>query len=688
MNALPSYRQYLLLAPSPGWRSTSVGLTEDSTTGAYSLDALPGSPVVWPPIPGAAPVSPAAFATDKDGFIVVLDGADMRIKVVDPALKAPARELRAVGGFGHDARHFRAAEDIAVLHDGFIAVADSGNAEVKIFSPYPHALVAVWRGFHRPTRIAEGAGGLLWIVDHGRRRVVGVDRNGDVRRELAGLTDPLALAVDASGKVVVLDGANLLLFPASGEGTPVSIGAAPGGSCLVFGTDGILHVGSGGLIYGFALDAQGGWQAAGIGVVGQQATVKRLLCLGGATMLAVVQASGAKTTQFWQIDAAAGRGQTGALTTEELDSGIEGCVWHRIALDADIPTGTTITVVPHVYAATGSDTVPDLIPAPIVLSGDAQDCLVQGQPGQYLKLYLTFNGNGVATPVLRSVKIWFPRQDWLKYLPALYQQDEESRSFLSRFQSILQTDFDSFDETIDNIWNYFDPSSVPNNWFLWLAAWIALPINPLWSDAQKRSVLKNAGQQYRLRGTPAGLQQLISDYANVGARLFEHFNLRQLIFLRDDPAQATPTGGGRLWSRDFYRRLQLGVFSRVGYFKLVGEPQPGAEAISWGAHEFTVFFDAEPLTAGATQTAVAAVVEREKPAHTLAHYSPVYSRFRVGVQATLGLDSRIGTPGEAVLCQVSTLNYDAVLAASPVEREIRKFGAAVRQRIGVTTRLN
>ncbi len=687
MNALPSYRQYLLLAPGPGWRSTTVGLTEDTTTGAYSLDALPGSPVVWPQIPGDAPESPAAFAMGKDGLLVVLDGADMRIKVVDPALKAPARALRAVGGHGHDARHFRAAEDIAVLRDGFVAVADSGNREVKIFSPYPYALVAAWRGFHRPTRIAEGAGGLLWVVDRGRR-VVGLDRNGEVRRELPGLTDPHALAVNASGKVAVLDGANLLLFPASGEGAPVSIGAAPGGACLVFGEDGILHVGAGGLIYGFAPDGQDGWQAAGIGVVGQQATVKRLLWLGGATMLAVVHPSGAKTTQFWQIDAAAGHGQTGTLTTQELDSGIEGCVWHRIMLDADILTGTTIVVVPHVYATKGSDTVSDLVPAPIVLSGDARDCLIQGQAGQYLKLYLTFNGNGVATPVLRSVKIWFPRQDWLKYLPALYQQDEESRSFLSRFLSILQTDFDGFDETIDNIWTYFDPSSVPNDWFLWLAAWIALPINPLWTDAQKRSVLKNAGQQYRLRGTPAGLQQLISDYANVSARLFEHFNLRQLIFLRDDPAQATPTGGGRLWSRDFYRRLQLGVFSRVGYFKLVGEPQPEAEAISWGAHEFTVFFDAEPLTVATIQTAVAAVVEREKPAHTLAHYSPVYSRFRVGVQATLGLDSRIGTPGEAVLCQVSTLNYDAILAASAVEREIRKFGAAVRPRIGVTTRLN
>ena len=65
MNAtMPSYRQYLLLGPGPGWRATTVGLTSDAV--AYSLDALPGGAVAWPPIPGAAPASPIAFASGKD----------------------------------------------------------------------------------------------------------------------------------------------------------------------------------------------------------------------------------------------------------------------------------------------------------------------------------------------------------------------------------------------------------------------------------------------------------------------------------------------------------------------------------------------------------------------------------------------------------------------------------------------
>ena len=686
MNAtIPSYRQYLLLGSGPGWRATTVGLTSDAV--AYSLDALPGGAVPWPPIPGAAPASPIAIASGKNREILVLDGTDMRIKAIDPAGKLPAHRLAGVGGLGVDPREFNAAQDIAVLADGAVAVADTGNAALKVFSPYPHALLAVWTGLGTPTRVATGTRELLWVIDSAGHRVLGVARNGETRVELPRLTAPLAIGVDPSGRVAVLDGANVLLFAPTG-GVPVTIGAVPDGSCLAFGDDGILYAGTTtGLIYAFAPDGKGGWQAAAIGVVGQQAAVRALLWLGGATVLAVAYAGASQVGQLWQIDAAAGHLRFGTLTTEELDSGISECEWHRIALDADIPAGSTIEVVPEVYDAAGGSGIPDLIPPPIVLTGDSLDCLVQGTTGRYLKLHLTFKGNGTATPVLRAIKIWYPRDSILKYLPAIYQEDPESRSFLARFLSILQTDFDGFDETIDDIWNYFDAASVPADWFLWLAAWIALPIEPSWTDTQKRSVLKNAGQQYRLRGTAAGLQQLISDYAGVDTRLFENFRLRELIVIQEDPTKAVPAGGGRLWSRDYYRRLQIGVYSRLGYFKLVGDPQPGVEAISWGAHEFTVFFNAEPLTVAATQKKVAAVVEREKPAHALAHYRPVYSRFRIGVQATLGLDTRVGVLDEAVLCQVSRLNYDAILAASSVEREIRSFGATARPRLGITTSL-
>ena len=89
----------------------------------------------------------------------------------------------------------------------------------------------------------------------------------------------------------------------------------------------------------------------------------------------------------------------------------------------------------------------------------------------------------------------------------------------------------------------------------------------------------------------------------------------------------------------------------------------------------------------ATRKKVAAVVEREKPAHTMATYRPVYSRMRLGEQATLGVDTRVGEVGQAVLGSISTLGYDAVLAPSELELGMQAIGATVRPRLAVNTRL-
>jgi phage tail-like protein len=691
---LAPYRQFLLLGPLPGWRASATALTEDAH-GAYRLDALPGAaqPLALPD--AAAPCAPVAIAVSArrgcearhDQRIVVLDASDQRVELIDTAGERPRHTLPGIGGRGRDARHFRRAQDIALLEHRALAIADAGHRQVKIFSAYPHALLGVWGSLGAPTRLAAGIDGLLWVLDSDGARVFSLDRDGRQRTTLAGITAPAAVAANAYGKIAVLDGNDVKVF-AQAAASSVSLGQVPAAASITFGPGGFVYVGTmTGLIYSFAPHADGTWRAVGVGVLGEAAAINRLIWQGGTTLLALVRPPDAHASQLWRIDTGAAFVTQGTLSSDELNSGLAGCVWHRIALDADLPAGTAIEVRTGAYDTSGGSAVPDLVPAPIVLAAGNIDCLVQGGPGQYLKLTLTLRGNGSATPVLRGIRVWYPRKSWLQFLPAIFQEDDESASFLSRFLSILQTNFDDFDETIDNIAALFDPLSVPDKWYAWLAAWLALPIEPTWTDAQRRAVLKGAYRNYQRRGTAAGLEQLVADYAGVGARLVEHFRLRQLIVLSDDLSRAVTTDAGRLWSRDFYRRLQLGVYSQVGMFKLVGEPEPGIEPVAWGASEFSVFFDAEPATVEVTRKKVAAVVEREKPAHTMATYRPVYPRMRLGVQATLGVDTRVGEVGQAVLGSISTLGYDAVLAPSELELGMRAIGASVRSRLGVDTRL-
>jgi phage tail-like protein len=683
MSALPPYRQFLALGALPGWQANATQLSLDAA-GAWRLDALAGGALPVASGPAGFPVALAtAPGAGDDKSVAVLDGATQRLALIDPDGRRKPRHLPGIGGWGADARQFHQAQDVSLGED-VLAVADTGHGSVKIFSNYPFALLAVHGGLGAPARLAAGRHGALWVLDTAGQRVFSLGRDGKAGAALPGISAPVALAAQGGDVAVLADG-RLLVF--AGERTD-DLGAVPDGACLAFGPDGALYAGTTtGLVYGFARGSAG-WRALGIGVLGQPAAIDRLVWRGGAMLLALVRPEGAAAAQLWRIDTQAAFARRGVLASDELDSGITGCVWHRIVLDADIPAGTFIEVGTATYDIPGGASPADLIPPPIVLQAGLLDCLVQGGAGRYLKLTLTLRGNGAATPVLRGIRVYYPRASWLHYLPAVFQEDPESADFLARLLSILQTDFDGFDETIDNISRYFDPEAVPADWFAWLAAWLALPINPAWTDAQRRAVLKAAYPNYTRRGTPAGLTQLIDDYAGVPARLVEHFRLRQLITLPDDPAQGVAVGNGRLWSRDFYRRLQLGVYAQVGIFKLVGEPEPGIEPLAWGANEFSVFFDAEPGDMAATRSKVVTVVEREKPAHTLANYRPVYARMRIGVQATLGVDTRIGEAGQAVLGRISTLGYDAVLARVPDDPDMQAARAPVTTRIGIDARLN
>jgi phage tail-like protein len=370
-----------------------------------------------------------------------------------------------------------------------------------------------------------------------------------------------------------------------------------------------------------------------------------------------------------------------------LDSELEKCSWHRIQLTATVPVGTSV----EVETFTAEAGTPDLSTAAFkqcLLAGfDNPDGLVQSDPGRQLWMRVTLRSDGNQTPEIHSIQAYFPRDSYLKFLPAVYQEDVDSRLFLERFLSIFQTSNDDWDQTIDNLWQLFDPMATPAAFFPTLASWLALEVNPEWSDSQRRIMLRKAIQSYAVRGTVAGIQQAIEDYAGVAnARIAEDFKFRRWAAL---PADEPLSGGVRLWSRDVYGKLQLDVNSQIGKFRLTGAPEPALEPLTWGANRFRVYFPAGPYNAAQITSRVREVVEREKPAHAEAAYCPVLPRMRVGVQAMVGVDAVVGDINYMVLSSAkaaypSTLNYDTILGCAAPERELRSLGLVPKPRVGVT----
>lgn len=741
--------RYWILDQITGWQDSSrKGLTLTKPESHFTLEPLPGNARPLLDLQHEPELRcPAALAKESCGPLLVVDAAMHRIKRVHkprfPTTQIPrssAEELNVgatietlstLGGEGSQPRRFRAPRGVALLSSGAISVADTGNHRVQVFSPSPYALLQVWgasdplgrpvpgsdhKQFRQPWGVAADDCGTVYIVDRGNRRIQKIASNGTWLGQMdpCFFVDPTRLAVGPDHVIAVVDpGQKAVLLFSSDRSLPRVLRDVERPRSVAFDDEGRLYVGDAvGLIHVFVSDPyiSVSYRSIGAGVTGLGGEIVDLSWDRTCGLLAIIRENyNGYRQRLWHIDPTAAFAPEGILITKALDSRIERCQWHRVALKATVPAGTSLQI--DSYTSEEPGPAIDVAAAEFnqwkscTLSGDVDpDCLVQSGPGRYLWLRLTFRSSGLQSPSLRSIKAFFPRLGYLQYLPAVYQEDQESRLFLDRFLAIFQTEFDELDRRIDQLWQLFDPASnaeqvirrldtrverpssmaTEDQRLRWLAGWLALVINPGWSEAKLREMLEEAYADYWVRGTVPGLEGTVQNYVGVWAKVLEHFRLRRWPAL----SLATPLDGSvRLWSRDFYQRLQLTSYSQLGYFRLTGVPEPAIEPLHWSAHKFTVFFPADPYRSEPTHAQVAAVVEREKPAHTEATLCPVYPRLRVGIQATLGVDSVVGEITYLVLNRLATLNYDTILACSLPEQQIRNLGSSPRPRIGVSMRL-
>lgn len=734
----------LLLDAVQGWQIASQAGLRATTDGTLALQPLPGEATALADAAKLAQAGlqcPAGLASDHCGTAWIVDAADGGVYRIDltavgsgDAGAAPLaiRRVDGVGGKGAAAREYEAARGIALLRDGGFAVADSGNGRVQCFAGPPHALTQLWSdlGVLRndapgavppalkfPWSVVADTCGILFVADRGNGVVRRIDPTTRTLANIGAgaLADPVRVALGPSGIVAVADakvGAVLLFRP--GE-TAAFAQAAPKGQVpltVAFGDDGTLYVGDEiGLVHAFVPDAgTGDYTLAGSGDSRVTGRIIDLVWGGAQGLLALIEENvDAPRRGLWRIWPDGGFASRGFFITQALDSHIDACQWHRVLLQADFapghgaqPGAASIEVATYTSSdAAGTahllsqDAVPWLTG---VRSGDPDpDCLVPSAPGRYLWLRVTLAGNGSVSPRVSGARLFFPRQSYLEHLPAIYQDDQQSRSFLERFLSIFQTEFDDIDRRIDRLWLVFDPAATAAGYLQWLAAWIGLVIEPDWTPDQLRQRIRQAYARHLVRGTCRGIEQAIGDYVDLPAqaKVLEHFRMREWAMVSpaadlDGDRQfwtgvAALDGTRRLWSRSFYKRLQLDVFSQIGAFRLVSRPEPAVEPFDWGAHRFTVFFPAGPDDVDATSKRVAAIVEREKPAHTAAELCPVFPRMRVGRQAMVGVDSRVGGVTALQLNRLATLGYDAILGCSPYERGMRDSGTSPRPRVGTTT---
>lgn len=165
-----------------------------------AVDCVTGQPSPFAPALANELNYPVALALgDCSRRLYLLDDAVNRVKELDLAQQREFETITGFGGKGKQIRQFRRPRGLALLDDGSYVIADTGNHQVKIFSRFPNALLAVWGSgspgngiaeFRSPWRVAADRCGLIYIADKGNGRVQRIHRNGAAETPITGLKTP------------------------------------------------------------------------------------------------------------------------------------------------------------------------------------------------------------------------------------------------------------------------------------------------------------------------------------------------------------------------------------------------------------------------------------------------------------------------------------------------------------------
>nr|MDQ3806447.1 phage tail protein [Acidobacteriota bacterium] len=227
----------------------------------------------------------------------------------------------------------------------------------------------------------------------------------------------------------------------------------------------------------------------------------------------------------------------GTYFSRRFDSAAPRTRWHKFALDADIPPNTQVRVS-YVVDEQKRDTDARLLDEARPLSEknaaygwsqpvvNATDALVGGE-GRYLWLRIELIGSETSTPTLRSVRVEFPRASYLRYLPAVYQEDARSRDFLERFLSVFETFFGQMERRLATVARLFDPEAARagDEFLRWVATWLAVAVDRDWDAERLRKLVRRAPELYRKRGTREGIEEYIEIFTGERPLVVEKFQL-------------------------------------------------------------------------------------------------------------------------------------------------------------------
>lgn len=153
---------------------------------------------------------------------------------------------------------------------------------------------------------------------------------------------------------------------------------------------------------------------------------------------------------------------------------------------------------------------------------DPCDVLLHDLTGRYLWFRVELLPQGGRSPVIGNLKLRFPKESWLEYLPEIYQAAPGTDPFLERFLGIFQSLYSDLTEEIREVSRYFDPEVVGGEYLEWLSDWLAIEDGYLWPEDKLRTLIRRGVDLYRIRGTRQYVVEMVKLYTGQEPWVVEH----------------------------------------------------------------------------------------------------------------------------------------------------------------------
>lgn len=147
------------------------------------------------------------------------------------------------------------------------------------------------------------------------------------------------------------------------------------------------------------------------------------------------------------------------------------------------------------------------------------DIFLYGIKGRYLWFCIDMQHKSDEINEISDIFIYFDGENFIKYLPSIYQNSQDDDGFLSRFLMVFQSFYEDINDKIENESQIYNPMNT--KYLQFLSELVGLEEIHMWSEAMLRNLIKDVKNIYKIRGTREGLLQIITLFTGGGTFVYE-----------------------------------------------------------------------------------------------------------------------------------------------------------------------